>query len=140
MIWLAELNQQTVMAQSFEALLPVLTLLLTWGSAELARFIRLKIKNETAAAALVRLNDAVSVAVGEVGQTLVPVARQITRDGSISPEEAERLKEVALAKVHKILNQRGVTEVQKVLQIDDFNAWVEAKIEAAIAAEKTARS
>lgn len=129
-------DSTTPLAQTLEILMPVLALLATWATAETARFVRRRVKNDTVQGMLIRLNDAVAVAVGEVGQTVVPELKRAAADGRLTEAEAVMLRGMAVDRVKKILSERGVSEAQKVLQIEDFEDWITARIEAAVADKK----
>ena len=130
--------------QLIEAALPVLQTavlaLVTWASAEAAKFIRQRVKNEAVASGLERLNETVADVVLELEQTMVKELKAATSEDSpggkaITREEAEDIKLEALARVKALIGEDGVKRLLFVLGMTDesaLDALIATKVEAAV--------
>lgn len=107
---------------------------LLWLLTKGALFIAAKTKNETLRGIIERVFHSVELAVRDVEQTLKPMVKEFSADGSISKEEANKLKAAALAKVKEYLGVKGIGEIVKVLGIapEKVDAFLSSHVEAAV--------
>lgn len=125
-----------------EVLSPVLLAALTWLAAKVAQLIHAKVKNEYLRGVLVRLDDAVLVAVREVHQVTVEELKAASADGKLTPDERARVKQVAVDAVKSHLGKRGLAELAKVLGLGDglIDKLLGTRVEAAVHDLKQARA
>ncbi len=126
----------------FEALSPLLLAALTWVAARLAQYVSAKVKNEWVRGALVRLDDAVLVAVREVQQVTVEAIKAGSADGKLTPEERTRAKQAAIDSVKSHLGMKGIAELAKILGLEDgaIEKLLSSRVEAAVHDLKRARA
>lgn len=117
-----------------ETLAPALMAALTWAAAKLAALTRARIDNEYLKGVLLRLDDAVLVAVKELQQTVVSELKAASADGSLDELEQVRVKEAALANVKSYLGPKGLAVLAKILGLSDgsLEKLLSARIEAAV--------
>ena len=108
----------------------ILAGLLSWGLAELAKFIRVKTRNENTREALLSICDLVDTTVAELEQTMVPVLKQKTADGKLTAGEAEELKATAVDKIRSQLPAAMETAAR--LSVNSINRFIEANVERAV--------
>jgi hypothetical protein len=120
--------------KALELLSPVLLAALTWAAAKLAELIRAKVKNEYLRGVLVRLDDVVFTAVKDLQQRTVDEIKAAVADGKITEAEKERIKRQAIASVKSHLGVKGLSELAKVLGLEDdaLDGLLSSKVEAAV--------
>lgn len=131
----------TILPKLLEAVLPLLGILASWASIELAKFIKAKTKNEALAGALVRLNDVVFTVVKSLNQTVVDGLKAANADGRVTPEEVAKIKADALALVKSHIGPKGLDELLYVFGLKDeaaLDKFVSDKVEAAVGDVKAA--
>lgn len=111
-----------------------MTVLVSWGTIELTRYVRSKTKNETANAGVKRICDMARTTVAELNQTLVPAMRKVAADGKLTQADAAYLKKLALEKVKKQIPI--AIEQAANLAVNSISALAEAEIEKAIGETK----
>lgn len=105
------------LAKGVEALSPLLLAALSWLSLRIAALISAKVKNERVQGILVRLDDAVFLAVREVEQVFVSMLKTASEDGVLTAEERRQAKDAALQAARSYLGTRGLAELGKVLRV-----------------------
>jgi len=122
------------LANSLEALSPVLLAALSWLSLRIAALINAKVKNERLQGILARLDDAVFMAVREVEQVFVSMLKTASEDGVLTAEERQQAKDAALHAARSYLGPRGVAELCKVLGMgdDEVDRVIGARVESAV--------
>jgi len=128
------MDTQSIGLKVLEILSPVLLAALTWVAAKLAQLLRAKIKNEYLKGALVRLDDAILVAVKDLQQSVVDEIKAASADGKISDDEKKRIKEKALANVKAHLGTKGLSELATILGLDGgaLDGVLSSRVEAAV--------
>ena len=121
-----------ILPQAIEVLAPLLMALLGWFSFVTTRWINARIRNEYLKGALLRLDDAVYIAVRAVQQTVVDDLRAKADDGKITPREATEAKNRAVQSVKDYLGAKGLAELQRVLDLDAITRMIEGKVETAV--------
>lgn len=123
----------------YEILAPFLTALLAWVSMKVAAWIRAKTQNEYVAGTLLRLNDSAFTAVKAIEQTLVRELKAAKTPASaggvrLTAEEAEQVKQAALAEVRSYWGPKGVRELATILGLNDeaLQRVLSSKLEAAV--------
>lgn len=126
----------------FQALSPLLLAALTWAAAKAAQLIHAKVRAEYLRGVLLRLDDAVLAAVRDVHQVTVEELKAASADGRLTPEERAAVKAKAIEIVRTHLGAKGVTELAKVLGLDDggLEKVLSTRIEAAVHDLKRARA
>lgn len=119
-------------------LTPLLVTALAYVATRVEKVIAQHVKNESAKAVLLRMNDAIFDAVGEVEQTLAGALKEAAADGKITKDEALTLRNLAVSKAKTYLGSVGVEKAREVLGLDEeaFEQAIVAKIERAIAESK----
>jgi len=84
-----EFDWTTFGFQTFQALSPLILVIITWAGANLAKLIKARVDNERLRDALTRLNSAVILAVNELNQTVVEEMKIASADGKITAEEKQ---------------------------------------------------
>jgi len=119
---------------AFKVLQPVLLASLAWAATRVADLINHNVKSEKLKRILLRLDDAIALAVKEMNQTIVDALRDMSPDGKLTAEQRANLKAqaVKLAKSH--LGPRGVEEVCEILGIahHEVDTHIGARVEAAV--------
>ena len=117
-----------------QILSPVLLAVLTAASAKLAQFIRAKVQNEYLQGLLIRLDDAVVTAVKGLEQSVVEQIKAANADGKITNDEKKQIRDAAIAAVKSNLAANGLTELAKILGMQDaaMDGLFSSKIEAAV--------
>ena len=113
-------------------LAPVLMALLTWASAEAARWIRARVKTEATREALLRLNEVVTTKVRAKMQTEVKKIRAKENSGELPANEAERLKSETVASVRNALGLRGIKQLEGLVDKDSVRELIGDTIERAV--------
>ena len=101
----------------------VISALVSWGLAELSRYIRSKTKNENALKAMEDISALVRTTVSEVGQTF----QKASADGKITREEALSMKTLAILKVKDQIPP--LVEKHALLAVNNLNDFIAARIE-----------
>ncbi len=122
---------------------PILTAVLGWIGIKVAALIRVKIKNQLVASAMVRLTDAVITYVREAEQTMVTsykTAKKADSPGGekLSAVEATRIKEDVVAKIKALWGIKGLEQLGKILGLSDttLTDYIHAKVEEVVQVEK----
>lgn len=93
------MEETNFMQEMIKAVGPVILVIVpamvTWGLAELSRWIRSKTKNENVNYAMDQVSSTITTIVAELQQTV----REAMADGKITKEEAEKIKAIAMQKV-----------------------------------------
>ena len=113
-------------------LAPVLLALLTWASAEAARWIRARVKTEATREALLRLNEVVVTKVRAKMQTEIKKIRADADGGELSTNEAERVKSETVKDVKGTLGKRGMKNLAGVVEMDWVDDLIGDTIERAV--------
>ena len=122
------------LAKGVEALSPLLLAALSWLSLRIAALINAKVKNERIQGILLRLDDAVFLAVREVEQVFVSMLKTASEDGVLTAEERRQAKDAALRAARSYLGTRGLAELGKVLGLpeDEVDRVIGGRVEAAV--------
>jgi len=117
---------EQLMAVIVPALVSVIGLLMSWGLAELTRFIRTKTKSQAVSSAMEQVGEITWNTVNEIEKSV----RKSTEDGALTPAEARELKAIALARIKGQLPKTVQAAVKAgVNSLDDFLA---GKVEEAV--------
>lgn len=135
------MNLADIGLKALEILSPLLLTALAWLAAKGAQLISAKVQNEYLRGVLVRLDDAVFAAVREVQQVTVDAIKSGSADGTLTPEERDRVKQAALDSVKSHLGMKGLLELAKVLGLADgtVDKLLSTRIEAAVFDLKASR-
>ena len=106
-------------AQAIMALSPVLLAALSWLSLQAAGLIKTKVKHENVRGTLLRLDDAIFVAVRQIQQVIVDQLKAASADGTLTPEERRQVKLATLEAVRSYVGPKGVLEICKILGLGD---------------------
>ena len=128
---------EQLLPQIINLLIPVGMALLARLTASATRWINTKVKNEYLNGVLNRLNDAVYVAVRSTEQTLAGEIREAAKDGKLTQEEADEVKEHAVKAVKNYLGKNGMSELRRILDADAIEQMIDHKIEATLLDSKT---
>ncbi|MGH8525244.1 MAG: hypothetical protein ACREXY_13865 [Gammaproteobacteria bacterium] len=111
---------------------------LTWVLAQLALKIQAEWSQSKWGAAMTQLALLAKSAVAEVEATLRPLIKEAAADGSISKEEAEKLKKAAIDKLVEMAKVQGFEEARKLLETlaPPVLALVGGFIESAVSAQR----
>jgi len=128
------MNLADIGLKALEVLSPVLLTALAWLAAKGAQLISAKVQNEYLRGVLVRLDDAVFVAIREVEQVTVEAIKSASADGTLTSEEREKVKQAALDSVKSHLGMKGLAELARVLGLSDgtVDKLLSTRIEAAV--------
>ena len=105
--------------------------ILAWGVAELTAYLTQKVKNETADKYIKLAGEAVNTAVKEVSQTYVSALKKSGEWTAENAQEAFRRAKITALAIMGTEAKKAVEELT-----EDFDAWMKAKIEAAILDQK----
>jgi hypothetical protein len=115
-------------------LVGVVTLLASWGLAELSRYVRTKTKNEQALGAMDAFSEIVKTTVMDLAQT----ATGSLKDGKFTSDEATKLKEQAVDRVKAQVTP--ALEKQLNGAVADLETFLRSKIEAEVLNSKMAKA
>ena len=120
---------------------PIILALFGWGTIEVIRLIRSKVKNENLSGALERAANAVATAVGATTQVLVAELKEKASDGRLTSEEARQALNATLQRARDGLGANGLAELRNVLGNGDdaLDKWLIDQIEARISDVKDGR-
>jgi hypothetical protein len=123
-----------VAAQAILALSPILLAALSWLSLHAAGLIKTKVKHENVRGTLLRLDDAVFVAVRHIQQVVVDQLKAASADGTLTTEERRQVKVATLEAVRSYVGPKGVLEICKILGLgnDDLERVLGPRVEAAV--------
>jgi hypothetical protein len=121
-------------AQAVLALSPVLLAALSWLSLQAAGLIKAKIKHENVKGTLLRLDDAVFVAVRQIQQVIVDQLKAASADGTLTSAEREQVKVATLQAVRSYVGPKGLLEICKILGLGDgeLECVLGPRVEAAV--------
>jgi hypothetical protein len=127
--------------KALEILSPILLAALAWLASKAAALITAKVQNEYLRGVLVRVDDAVYAAVRELQQVTVEAIKAASADGTLTPEEREKVKQAALDSVKSHLGMKGLVELARVLGLSDgaVEKLLSTRIEAAVFDMKASR-
>jgi hypothetical protein len=108
-----------VASQAILALSPVLLAALSWLSLQAAGLIKTRTKHENVKGTLLRLDDAVFVAVRQIQQVIVEQLKAASADGTLTAEERDQVKTATLDAVRSYVGPKGVLEICKILGLGD---------------------
>ena len=111
-------------------LVSVIGILVSWGLAELSRYIRSKTKNENALKAMEDISALVRTTVSEVGQTF----QKASADGTITRDEGIKMKNIAIAKVK--VQIPPLVEKHALLAVNNLNDFIASRIEREVVKSK----
>ena len=111
-------------------LVSVIGILISWGLAELSRYIRNKTKNENALKAMEDISALVRTTVSEVGQNFEKSAA----DGKITCDEGIKMKNIAIAKVKAQIPL--LVEKHALLAVNNLNDFIASRIEREVVKSK----
>jgi len=111
-------------------LVSVIGILVSWGLAELSRYIRNKTKNENALKAMEDISALVRTTVSEVGQTF----QKASADGTITRDEGIKMKNIAIAKVK--VQIPPLVEKHALLAVNNLNDFIASRIEREVVKSK----
>jgi hypothetical protein len=123
-----------VLAQALLALSPFLLAALSWLSLQLAGLIKAKVKHENVRGTLLRLDDAVFVAVRQVYSTVVEELKAAAADGVLTAEERQAVKRAVLDAVRSYVGPKGLLEVGRALGLgdDELDRVLGPRVQAAV--------
>jgi hypothetical protein len=130
------MTYQDIAAAAAPYVLIVATALFAWLSAAIVRLINAHVRNATVRGVLERLNTEVSIAVAEVAQTSVATLKGASADRKLTQDEAAGALDEAKSKALAYLGTEGIEALERVLGPVDVEAYVVARIEAAIGKSK----
>ena len=104
---------QSIYPILIEAVLPMIVAVLGTVGAWAINALRRKLDSDLCQAVLNRVQDVGAVVVREIEQTIVPEVKKAMADGKLSPEEAERIREIAITRVMLYLGGEDVYRLQK---------------------------
>lgn len=88
--------------------------------------------------AAVKVAELASAIVRDIEATVKPEASRMTADGKLTPEEAKRLRDLALARLKTSLGERGLEQLRGTLGLAGVAAegYLAGKVEEAVATVK----
>lgn len=92
--------------------------------------------NKWAQGVIQRAYKEIEEAVVEVMQTYVAELKKANADGVLTDQEKAIAKQMALAVFRDNLGSKGLARLARALGLEDVTAWVENKLEGAVAANK----
>lgn len=122
----------------FQALSPALVALVGWLSMRLAALIKANTSNAYLQGVLLRLNDAVAIAVRETQQVMVEQLKKTDPTGKLTETAKANAKAAAIATIKAHLGPKGITELATVFGVAGpaLDGLLGARVEAAVAASK----
>ena len=118
-----------------EVIIPALAIIVTglasWGVSVLIAYLNTKIKNEKVRAAVEGARGIIVAAVAETSQTFVD---DLKKTGDFSEALKAKAYEKTLARVRSQLTSEAETLIKSTT--NDFDAWISAEIEKAVAESK----
>lgn len=117
---------------AIDILQPLILSLLALAAATLVGLIRKHISNAYVKGLLERLDAAVFTAVNATEQTFVSNLRSGAIDGKLSAADAAKAKDMAIAQAKQLLGENAVAQLSKVFDASTVQAWLDAKVEAAV--------
>lgn len=118
---------------------PLGTLIATggaWALGQLALWLKSKNNATKTQLALMQLAFLAEIVVTDIEATMRPLIKEVTDDGHIKPEEAERLKKIAMDRLVALAKERGFSEAQKLLEAmaPSITPFLSGIVERAVAA------
>src|SRR6266545_852758 len=108
-----------VAGQAILALSPVLLAALSWLSLQAAGLIQVKVKHENVRGTLLRLDDAVFVAVRQIQQVIVDQLKAASADGTLTADERRHVKVATLEAIRSYMGPKGILEICRILGLKD---------------------
>jgi hypothetical protein len=123
-----------VAAQAILALSLVLLAALSWLSLQAAGLIKAKVKHENVRGTLLRLDDAVFVAVRQIQQVVVDQLKAASADGTLTADERRQVKMATLEAVRSYVGPKGVLEICRIMGLkdDELERVLGPRVEAAV--------
>lgn len=104
--------------------------LVSFGLVRLNKYIKTKTGNEIVNDAMSHISHTVNTTVRELEQTIVPEVKKALKDGKLTPVEAGKLKDIAIAKVKAQLPKN--IEKAAYSAVNSLTSIIGAKIEGAV--------
>lgn len=125
-----------------KAVWPVAAAGAAYLSARIAALLGSKAKESRLQSALLRLNDAVATAVKAIEQSVRADFNTRSADGHLTPAEAAQIRDAAVQRVRIYLGQRGISELLRVLGLDDntLRTLITDKVEAVVYGLRSSRA
>ena len=123
-----------VAGQAILALSPVLLAALSWLSLQAAGLIQVKVKHENVRGTLLRLDDAVFVAVRQIQQVIVDQLKAASADGTLTADERRQVKAATLEAIRSYMGPKGILEICRILGLkdDELERVVGPRVDAAV--------
>jgi len=123
-----------VASQAILALSPVLLAALSWLSLQAAGLIQAKVKHENVRGTLLRLDDAVFVAVRQIQQVIVDQLKAASADGTLTADERRQVKVATLEAIRSYMGPKGILEICRILGLkdDELERVVGPRVDAAV--------
>ena len=123
------------LVQLINALVPVVTLVLTLLGGYLTKVVASKLKTEQQRSIALKFSELASDVVLELQQTTVDGLKAAAKDGKITAEEAADLKHLAVERLKLMLGPKGKASALKAFGFENegqFEAFIGTKIEAEV--------
>lgn len=117
------------------AVVALIGVLIPWVFAKLRQYIDTRIENETLESLLVRLSEAVEVAVRDVAAKFVPVAKEAAHPGKITDRDANFLREKARQAIFTQLSESDHRKLSELFG-ERLDRKLDQQIEAAVLRRK----
>jgi hypothetical protein len=106
-------------------------------AALIAQSIRAKLKSARARELFDRVYEFVETEVRALMQSTLPEVRAAMADGKITPEEAQRLRQIVIERVRVTLGAGSLAQLQVLLADRDVNSYLASVIESKVLQVKT---
>lgn len=115
---------------------------LVWLLVQLSRWFAAKGATNRFFLVTERVAHLASVIVADIDATMRPKLKSAAEDGKISPDEAAELKKAALDALKKSLSERGLTQLQGVLDVfgGPVETYLSGAIERAVTSKRAAEA
>jgi len=129
---------QTVLAVVVPLAIGALCAGAVYALAKLGQLLGNKAKANRMWLLLVKVEELAVAIVRDVEATVKPEAQRLTADGRLSPDEARRLRDLAMARLKTSLGERGREQLGSVLGLAGVavEGFLAGKVESAVAAVK----
>lgn len=118
--------------QILDIAIPLLLLALTWGAAEVARFVRGRTRSGAVQDAILRLNDAAYAVVAQMAQGTAGSLKAAAADGKLTPDEIQAIKLEAYNAVISYIGHSGRMELIDLFGSSAMETMIKAKLEQAV--------
>lgn len=123
------------LVQLMDALVPIVTLVLTLLGGYLTKVVTGNLKTEQQRSIALKFSELASDVVLELQQTTVEGLKHAASDGKITAEDAANLKRLAIEKLKQMLGPKGKESALKAFGFKneaEFEAFISTKIEAEV--------